>query len=1192
MTGSVAKGPVALATVRVFQIDPTTRALTLVGAGTTDASGVYLFAVPGAGPFLLLASGGSYEDEATGRTLSLASMAANPTSLDDPLPGVMTAIVGGSTTSAVSLTPLSTIAAARIAELARSDPDALDAAEIDAVYDDVGDEFGLGVDPRGVAPLDFSAPQDAAAINADPDGPAARLGALLAGISQAAADRGVSDPMDYVDALGEDFSDGSLNGLAGAATVDLGGGSLGAGGGTSDLAKATADFLDSSENASSTDATDYTALTNAVSQQNVAPPGVNHAPSLNVIPDQSVVAFSGPQTVALAGLSPGVGESSQTLAVTATAIPVGQVTGLVVTGTGTSRSVSYSPQATGSAEITVTVTDSGGAANGGIDTFSTTFSVLITTAPTAAQSIASGRAALAARNIASADASFASATAIEPTNPEAAFLRAVTRTFLLFESQVQGSAETYTDTDGDGRYDVGEAFVDANTNGVFDAPRLRDLLDLVGQDPTTRSYFYLEAFTDGGNGFTAQQRYDHERFGDFNDDGNFDAAGEVFADTNSNGRRDIGEPYADVNGNDAFDTGEPFTDFDNDGLRDPAETFTDGDNDGLYDPPETFFAPSSDRNANGVADGEPFTDTNGNGFRDGGLVLDGTYQGRTTDSDGRRRGFTLPASFPDQAQLSEHLANHVLPELAAIVTLLGVADVTTFSTTLTATERGSEPFTDQNSNGTFDEGEPFFDANDNGLREGGEGFFDVNGNTTYDGPEPFTDLDGDGRHDDVGSFAGVVFDLDQADVKLLRAAVRGFAAAARIYSAHFVGIATPAFRNLMTELKFLDVQVGLIDANASLFTQRPGGAAVLAAAKTDAALAIDDYVAADALADAEVDDQTNDFYVVRDPLDSVSERNTGIKDHENSRTRLNAVRSALDAVTTIPDPEFTQQDTFTDADSNGLWFPGEPFNDLNGNSVFDSGTETFFDQNGSTTYDGPETLTLDHNNNLIHDTDDKDDAEGLNLALFFSGVLNPRTLLPALTALPNDHDPGDLDSYFDRTDLDAVSPTFGGTLPDRTAADLRRALDKYGELDFVSGSFGSVTLAPQDDDDPTPNGFFTTFTAPSFPTSGFYDFQAIDGAGADIRIHCSNTSTFEVIVGQKVVATVTAGTTTVDIDLSTLRESFVDANTNTVFDAGEAFTNDLEVNGIYDDGLKELDSFQLRVQVGDSASIDAVEVLH
>lgn len=115
---------------------------------------------------------------------------------------------------------------------------------------------------------------------------------------------------------------------------------------------------------------------------NVDITAVNDAPTLAAIGDPAaILEDAGQQTVALSGISAGPGET-QALNVTASSGNPGLIPNPAVTYTSANAtgSLSYTPvaNANGSAVITVTVTDDGGTANGGVATFSRTFTVNVT----------------------------------------------------------------------------------------------------------------------------------------------------------------------------------------------------------------------------------------------------------------------------------------------------------------------------------------------------------------------------------------------------------------------------------------------------------------------------------------------------------------------------------------------------------------------------------------------------------------------------------------------------------------------------------------------------------------------------------------------------------------------------------------------------------------------------------------------
>ncbi|MEK7678284.1 MAG: Ig-like domain-containing protein, partial [Verrucomicrobiota bacterium] len=109
---------------------------------------------------------------------------------------------------------------------------------------------------------------------------------------------------------------------------------------------------------------------------------VNDAPTLAVVSNPAaVLEDAGLQTVNLGGISAGGGES-QVLTVTASSSNTGLIPNPSVTYTSPSAtgSLSYTPvaNASGTATITVIVTDNGGTSNGGVAAVTNTFTVTVT----------------------------------------------------------------------------------------------------------------------------------------------------------------------------------------------------------------------------------------------------------------------------------------------------------------------------------------------------------------------------------------------------------------------------------------------------------------------------------------------------------------------------------------------------------------------------------------------------------------------------------------------------------------------------------------------------------------------------------------------------------------------------------------------------------------------------------------------
>ncbi|HEX8199475.1 MAG TPA: Ig-like domain-containing protein, partial [Isosphaeraceae bacterium] len=114
----------------------------------------------------------------------------------------------------------------------------------------------------------------------------------------------------------------------------------------------------------------------------IAVTAINNAPTLNPIPDVTLLEDAGPRTIALTGIGTG-GEAGQALTVTATSDNPGLILNPTVTYTrpGATGTLSFTPapDASGTATITVTVTDTGDTANGGVNL--TTRTVTVTVLP-------------------------------------------------------------------------------------------------------------------------------------------------------------------------------------------------------------------------------------------------------------------------------------------------------------------------------------------------------------------------------------------------------------------------------------------------------------------------------------------------------------------------------------------------------------------------------------------------------------------------------------------------------------------------------------------------------------------------------------------------------------------------------------------------------------------------------------------
>jgi len=109
---------------------------------------------------------------------------------------------------------------------------------------------------------------------------------------------------------------------------------------------------------------------------------VNQPPTLNVISNLTILENWNLQTVSLAGITPGpASESAQTVTITATSGNSSLIPNPTVnyTNPATTGSLSFTPTTNsfGNSTITVVVKDNGGTANGGIDSVTNIFNVLV-----------------------------------------------------------------------------------------------------------------------------------------------------------------------------------------------------------------------------------------------------------------------------------------------------------------------------------------------------------------------------------------------------------------------------------------------------------------------------------------------------------------------------------------------------------------------------------------------------------------------------------------------------------------------------------------------------------------------------------------------------------------------------------------------------------------------------------------------
>lgn len=250
ISGAVTKGPVRTAVVIAYGIGSGLRGAQ-IGTTITDVNGLFSMNIGNyAGAVMLQASGGSYTDEATGSSMTMAS--------GDVMTAVMPAVVAGAITGGIQVTPVTAMAQARAQNMAGGMSD----ANIAAANAAMGQYFMVS-DILHTVPMNPLVSGSGTGANQD----ARNYGMTLAAMSQYAYTITMANSSGLVTAMMSDASDGVMDGRMGVTPISMSmGGMMGtttmaSSAGTSGLATAMTDFISSTANKSGLTATDMTALT-------------------------------------------------------------------------------------------------------------------------------------------------------------------------------------------------------------------------------------------------------------------------------------------------------------------------------------------------------------------------------------------------------------------------------------------------------------------------------------------------------------------------------------------------------------------------------------------------------------------------------------------------------------------------------------------------------------------------------------------------------------------------------------------------------------------------------------------------------------------------------------------------------------------------------------------------------------------
>ncbi len=250
ISGTAVKGPVANAIMTAFSINNGVMG-SQIGTGQTDAQGNFTMSVGDySGPVMLQLKGGSYIDEATGTTMTIQQ--------SDMMTSVVPSMSAGATVSGVQITPLTSMAQT----MAQGMAGGMTSANITAANTGIGNYFMVNdiLHTRPMNPLTQGAGSGA-------DQNTKNYGIAISAMSQLAKNIGMSFSSSMVTAMMNDASDGRMNGMMGTSPIQMGGGMMGgtmmsSNSGTSGMAAAMSQFIQSSMNKSGVTLADMQSLMN------------------------------------------------------------------------------------------------------------------------------------------------------------------------------------------------------------------------------------------------------------------------------------------------------------------------------------------------------------------------------------------------------------------------------------------------------------------------------------------------------------------------------------------------------------------------------------------------------------------------------------------------------------------------------------------------------------------------------------------------------------------------------------------------------------------------------------------------------------------------------------------------------------------------------------------------------------------
>jgi hypothetical protein len=258
ISGSVTKGPMSGATITAYGLTAGGTMGAQIGTATSDGSGNYTMTISAYnGPVMLKVTGGTYTDEATGAPMTMG--------LSDAMTTVIPTISSGSTISGIQVTPLTSMAQTKAAQLSGGMKD----TNITAANTSVGNYFNI-TDIVHVRPMNPLIAGSGTGASTD----AKNYGISMAAISQFASTNSISNTSTLVSAMMSDSADGMMDGKAGVTSIQMamggmmGNGPMAANTATTGLSSAMATFMNSTANKSGLTATDMLTLSQKLAASN------------------------------------------------------------------------------------------------------------------------------------------------------------------------------------------------------------------------------------------------------------------------------------------------------------------------------------------------------------------------------------------------------------------------------------------------------------------------------------------------------------------------------------------------------------------------------------------------------------------------------------------------------------------------------------------------------------------------------------------------------------------------------------------------------------------------------------------------------------------------------------------------------------------------------------------------------------